>query len=194
MFVTELFVDVLACRATRSYRAFCGSRSVLKSTWGKSSPVIRQPMPAQDGFTITEVIATISLMGILLAMSVTGLTYYLSNKSVETAATELTAQIREAQSLAVSTGNTYRIDFSDSSLHKYTLQRRSGSQWEDVRSAKSLPSGVFFNAASLPSFGDEPLYLEFYARGNTESGQLAVVGRFGEARDLTVDGETANVR
>jgi Tfp pilus assembly protein FimT len=143
---------------------------------------------------MTEIIATISLMGILMAMAVGGLTNYFASKSVETAATELTAHIREAQSLAVATGNTYRIDFSDASLRSYTLQRRSGSQWVNVRAAQSLPGGVTFSASSLPSFGVEPRYLDFYARGNTESGQLTLAGRFSKSQILSIDGETANVR
>ena len=129
----------------------------------------------------------------LIAMSTGALSYYLAGKSLDTAVTELTTQVREAQSLAVATGNTYRIDFSDSARTTYTLQRRSGSDWINVRGAISLPGGVSFSISSLPRFGSDG-YMEFYARGTSESGQIAISGRYGGSRILTVDGETVNVR
>lgn len=147
-------------------------------------------MNRRDGFTLIEIVVTVSLMVILMAMSIGSLSYYLAGKSVDTAITELTTQIREAQSLAVSTGNTYRIDFSDPGRTTYTLQRRTGSAWVNVRSPINLPGGVRFSVT--PSFGGNS-YMEFYARGTTQSGQITVVGRFDKSRSLSVNGETVNV-
>jgi len=149
-------------------------------------------MNRHEGFTLIEMVVTVSLMVILMAMSIGSLSYYLAGKSVDTAITELTTQIREAQSLAVSTGNTYRIDFSDPGSTTYTLQRRSGSEWVNVRSPINLPGGVRFSVT--PSFGGSgKSYMEFYARGTTQSGQITVVGRFDKSRGLSVNGETVNV-
>jgi type II secretory pathway pseudopilin PulG len=142
---------------------------------------------------MVEMIAAIALMAILMAMTASAFSHYWVGRSVDTSVTELTSQIREAQSLAVATGNTYRIDFSDPALSTYTLQRRSGSEWVNVRAAQHLPGGVTFSASSPPAFGSDR-FIDFYARGNSESGQLTVTGRFGLSRTLTVDGETVNVR
>ena len=146
-----------------------------------------------QGFTAIEIITTLSLLGILLGMSVSGLSYYQAGRSMDVAKSEVVTQIREAQAMAVATGNTYRIDFSDPSLRTYQLQYRSGSGWVNVRAPQSLPGGVQFDSAAPPSFGGDA-YLEFYARGTCESGQLTLTGRFGKSATIQVDGETANVR
>ena len=132
-------------------------------------------------------------MSILMAMSAGAFSYYLAGRSLDTAATELTSQIREAQSLAVATGNTYRIDFSDPSRTTYTLQRRQGNDWVNVRDPQKL-SGVEFSSSAPPSFGGDG-YLEFYARGTSESGLLVLTSnRYGKIKTLQVEGETVNVR
>lgn len=188
------FACVLARRAEGSCRVISRSREASSSNRPGLNLTFYPVITTREaGFTMIEMIATIALMSILMAMAVGGLTNYFSSKSVETAATELKAEMREAQSLAVSTGNTYRIDFSDTSLRSYTLQRRSGTEWINTRGAQTLPGGVTFSASSLPSFGNDR-YLEFYSRGNTESGQLLLLGSFGKSKALSIDGETANVR
>lgn len=153
---------------------------------------MRQIFRRQTGFTLIEMVATLALLGILLAMATGGMTYYFSAKSLETSARELTSQIREAQALAVATGNSYRLDFSGSA--SYTLLRREGSNWVHVRGPISLESGVQFSLTSPPYFGvDNPGYLDFYAKGTSEGGQLALEGRFGKKRLLQVEGESVNV-
>lgn len=147
----------------------------------------------QDGFTLTESMVTISILGILMAMTTGAFSYYLSAKAVETSASELQTQMREANALAVATGNTYRLDFS--ATHTYTMQRRQGSEWINVRGPINLESAVNFSAAQPPNFGDdEPRYLNFYAKGTCENGSLVINGRFSKTKTVTLDGETVNVR
>lgn len=187
------FVCVLTRRADCSFRAL---RRSSKKGYSKSPSYggfSRAAIQRQDGLTLVEMVVTLSLLAILMAMSIGALSYYLAGKSLDTAVTELTTQIREAQSLAVATGNTHRIDFSDSARTTYTLQRQSGSDWVNVRSAVNLPGGVSFSSTSLPQFGDD-LYMKFTARGTSESGQIIITGRYGGSRNLIVDGETVNVR
>lgn len=187
------FVCVLPRRADGSFRAFGGSSPPYSSDRIPFHRRSRCLFSRQDGFTLVEIVVTLSLFALLMAMSIGSLSYYLAGKSVDTAVTELTTQIREAQALAVSTGNTYRIDFNDSGRTTYTLQRRSGSSWVNVRNAIKLPGGVTFSSSSLPQFGSDR-YMEFYARGTSESGQIVVIGRYDKSRIIFVDGETVNVR
>lgn len=144
----------------------------------------------QHGFTLIEMVTTLALLGVLLAMATGSMTYYFSSKALEAAARELTSEIREAQALAVATGNSHRIDFSDSD--SYTLMRQQGSAWTARRGAKQLPSGVEFDAVSPPNFGGDR-YQDFYARGSAEGGQIVLKGRYGKTKTLQVDGETVNV-
>lgn len=185
------FVCVLPRRADGSFRAFRSSSEKASDKSHSFDGSSRAALVQRDGFTLIEMVVTLSLLTILMAMSIGALSYYLAGKSLDTAVTELTTQIREAQSLAVTTGNTYRIDFNDSARTTYTLQRRSGSDWVNVRSAISLPGGVSFSTSL--QIGDDK-YMEFYARGTSESGQIVISGRYDGSRTLTVDGETVNVR
>ena len=188
MLVLRLCVDGLPLGAILSNRAFpCFWKHTRHSCRNDSH------FPSESGFTIIELALTLTLMSILMAMSAGAFSYYLAGKSLDTAATELTSQIREAQSLAVATGNTYRIDFSDPGRVAYTLQRRQGSNWVNVRSPQKL-SGVEFSSSTPPSFNGDT-YMEFYARGTSESGRLVITSnRYGKNKSLQVDGETVNVR
>lgn len=145
----------------------------------------------ESGFSLVEMIATISIMSILLALSAGGLTYYLSGKAVETSATELKTEIREAQAMALATGNTYRLDFN--SAHSFSLQRRSGSDWITVQGPINLERSVNFSSTQPPAFGGDR-YMECYAKGTCEGGNIVIDGPFSKTRTIAVDGETVNVR
>lgn len=146
----------------------------------------------QRGFTLIEMVITISLLLILLIMSIGAFSYYFAGRSVDVAAREITTQIREAQALAVATGNTYRINFGSPGSQTYQMQRRSGSEWVDVRGPMSLPGGVNVSTTASSAFGDD-LYLELYGKGDSESGQVVIDGRYGKTITVSVTGETVNV-
>lgn len=185
------FVCVLTRRATRSFRALGRSKKTSSSHSSFTKGAIRA-IRENPGFTLVEIAVTLALLSILMAMSIGALSYYMAGRSLDGAVSELTTQIREAQQMAVATGNTYRIDLSDANRQTFTLQRRQGSDWINVREPQRLP-GVEFSASSLPQFGSDR-YMEFYARGTSESGTIVVEDRFGRSRIITVDGETVNVR
>ncbi|MBI5871238.1 MAG: prepilin-type N-terminal cleavage/methylation domain-containing protein [Actinobacteria bacterium] len=191
MSYVRLFVCVLARRAICSFRlSACPQKHVPQN-----SPVSHgalRVIRGNSGLTLVELAVTLALLSVLMAMSMGALSYYMAGRSLDGAVSELSTQIREAQQLAVATGNTYRIDFSDANRLTYTLQRRQGSEWINVREPLRLP-GVEFSASSLPQFGADR-YMEFYARGTSESGTIVVEDRFGRSRIITVDGETVNVR
>jgi len=158
------------------------------------STIYRRPVSIfgkESGFTLVELMVTIALFGILMASAAGALSYYLAGRSLDTAAAELTTEIREAHALAVSTGSTYRIDFSDAGRTTYTMQKRQGSTWVDVHAARSL-SGVEFSSSSLPSFGGN-MYLDLDPRGTGEDGNLVLVNRYGNTKTINVNGETVNI-
>lgn len=139
---------------------------------------------SQQGFTLVEIIATVSLLGILLAMATGGLTYYFSVKSLETSGREITTEIRAAQAMAVATGNTYRLAF-DTANETYTLQRRSGAEYPNVKGPLSLEGGTQFATA--------PTKMDFYARSSCEGGQVVLKNNYGKPITITVDSETVHI-
>ena len=146
----------------------------------------------QEGFTLVEMVATIALAVALLAMSIGALSYYLQGRSLDSGAREVETQVREALALAVNSGNTYRIDFSNPDGKTYQLQVRQNGGWINARGPETLPLGVSFSPDSPPSFGGDE-YLECYARGACEGGSLTLKNDLGSTRTVQVDGETANV-
>lgn len=187
MLVVRLCVDGLPFGAFRSKQLFPRFWKQMRYSCRTDSR-----FDEESGFTIIELVLTLTLMSILMAMSAGALSYYLAGRSLDTAATELISQMREAQSLAVATGNTFRIDFSDSSRTIYTLQRRQGTDWVNVRDPQKL-SGVEFSSSTPPSFGGDT-YMEFYARGTSESGRLVITSsRYGKIKSLQVEGETVSI-
>lgn len=143
----------------------------------------------QKGLTLIEMVATIVLMGILMAMTIGALSYYFAGRSLDVAAREITTQIREAQALALASGNTHRVDFSDTGAVSFQVQRRQGDSWVTVRGPLSLPGGV---SLSGPAFGSDQ-FIECYARGTCEDGEMALEGRYGRVRAIDVEGETVNI-
>lgn len=145
----------------------------------------------EEGFTLIELVATVALMSILFVMAVGGYKFFYTNRALDVAAREITAQIREAQAKAVSTGNTHRIVFNTSDS-TYILQRRQGSEWANAGAPGELPSRVFFDSAAPPDFaGDADM--EFYARGLSDSGTLVLRNSNSKTKTISVDGETVHV-
>jgi len=143
------------------------------------------------GFTLIEMVVTLALVSILFIMAVGGYRYFSANRALDVAAREIRIQIREAQSMAVSTGNTHRVYFNVSD-DTFVMQRRQGSDWVNASPAEALPSAVNFDSSSPPNF-DGDAYIECFARGTSESGTLVLQNRNSKTKTISVDGETVHV-
>jgi len=168
------------------------------SCWRKSGRVcslkarhVKRCLQNQNGFTLVEMVGTIAVAMALLAMSIGALSYYLEGRSLDSGAREVQTQIREALAMAVNSGNTYRVDFSNPDRKSYQLQMRQKDGWVSARGTETLPLGVEFISGS-PSFGGDA-YLDCYPRGECESGSVAIKNYFDNTRTIQVDGATANV-
>ncbi len=150
-----------------------------------SAPAAGALLGGRDGFTMIELVVVMVLIGIIMAISVTGWSYYQAKRELGTAERELTTEIRDAQSMAVATGNKYQLDFSDPSRTLYKLEYWNGSGWTDAGD-HHLPGGVQFDSSSTGA-------IDFYARGTSDSGSLVLDGRLGKTGTVQVSGETANV-
>lgn len=172
---------------------FHGSRERVSGAghWPVSAPRRSSTRKNQGGFTLIEMVVTMALVSILFITAVGGYRYFSANRALDVAAREVRSQIREAQAMAVSTGNTHRV-FFDVSGGYFVMQKRQGSEWVNAAPAEDLPSAVEFDSSSPPNF-DGDGYIEFYARGTSESGSLVLQNRNSQMKTISVDGETVNV-
>lgn len=145
----------------------------------------------QSGFTLVEMVVTLALVSIVSIMAVGGYRYFSANRALDVAAREVISQIREGQAMAVATGNTHRVYFNVTD-DSFALQRRQGSDWVSAAPREELPSAVDFSSTDPPDFGGD-IYIEFYARGTSESGSLVLENRNSQRKVISVDGETVNV-
>lgn len=171
-----------------------GCRAPTAISHGKAGPNGDKRGAPQSGFTLVEIMFAMAIMAILVSIAGGAMTYYFAVRSMDVAVRDLTSQIREGQELAVTTGNTYRLDFTDPQGLTYTLKFPvGGGGWANYRGAQSLPGGVSFDPS--PSLGDNDCNscLDFSARGSSGSGQLTLRGRFNMSKTLKIQGETVNI-
>lgn len=156
------------------------------------------PSSRDSGFTLIEVLVTISLLGIMMAIAVGGYSSWAKASAHSGAAGELQSAMRQAQQRAVTEGRATCVLFDDAA-DSYEVYRGRCSDSTKVRvlgpvrvssSAEvGITSPAFTSSAGTPSPG-----VSFQARGTGSPGQVQVT-RSGSSKVylLTVDGLTGRV-
>lgn len=125
-------------------------------------------MDSSRGYSLTEMMAAIALIGILAVASVPNVSAYLRSASSENAADQLIGDLRLARSRAILEGNDYLVVFTSASA--YTII-------DDDGGGNGVPTAVDYTAANRHN-------------GQADAGEL-VLGPFSLPRDVrfaTVDG------
>jgi prepilin-type N-terminal cleavage/methylation domain-containing protein len=178
----------------------------MRAIWGSSD--------REAGFTLVELLAVITVTGILLTLGASAIRHYTKVRSVQSAQDDLVSQIKEAQARAMSESHPF----------VYGVRLKPGaaagasSSWGVVRydygagtctqlSTRSFSQGVYVSAADFADVspatetcrtqvagaaGDEFVFL--FARGSATAG-TATVRADGVAgtRSVQVDGITGRV-
>ncbi|MCR4427796.1 MAG: prepilin-type N-terminal cleavage/methylation domain-containing protein [Caldiserica bacterium] len=69
----------------------------------------------QRGINLIEVMITIAILAILLAIGIPLFNNYIDGKKLDTALRQVEADLRKAQSLAKASGKSYTVDFTQNS-------------------------------------------------------------------------------
>lgn len=123
------------------------------------SVVNRTPRHAEGGFTLTEMLVTIAVMGILLGITAPAVSGYLRSSRVSGASNKLVADIHYANTLAREQRRTVQLQFGSGS---YAIATVSPSA---VLLTRELPDDVTATASDTVSF---------YAWGLTDAATILV--------------------
>jgi len=116
---------------------------------------------ANAGFTLTETMIIVVIIGVIAGMTIPSFMNYLQRQKVQGARNALMADIAYARSLAIARRTTFRIVFTDDA---YTIIQPGP---DTVMRAKDAPAGVTFNADVNPNF---------YAHGLADAANIALTG------------------
>lgn len=159
--------------------------------------------PSDSGVTLIELIVTLSLGSILMAISVFGMHSYLISNRESGTANGIRSALRNASEASLSQGRTYCVYFTSTTWSVYksdctvTANKVSGPFTVDDPSitltAVTFPSPDWSPApnetTSCPSTGK---CAYFYPRGTAMPGSLQVT-RSGKTYTLNVEGLTSRV-
>jgi prepilin-type N-terminal cleavage/methylation domain-containing protein len=145
--------------------------------------------PRDSGFTLIEVLVTITLLGVLMAIAVSGWSSWARASEQFGTARELQSVLRETQQRAVTEGTAMCVTFADTA---YTVWRGSCTTAAPPRTRVLGPQAVA-SGVRLTSV-DVPLGVGFTARGTSADGSVTVT-RSGSSKvyTLEVDGFTGRV-
>ena len=170
-------------------------------------------MKKENGFSLIEVLVTISLVSILLTLSAGGVRHYWFVQSLDGAQGELVSQLRQMQEQVVSEthptvfGVRFRVGSSDWAIVEYDPTATPTPTCTDVRTNK-FGSGVQVTSATFTPPADTAMHTKckaipgassdsfafFYARGSATGGSVTIVQpQLGRTKTVTVTPITGRV-
>lgn len=156
----------------------------------------RHERPLDAGVTLVELVVTIALVGVLMAIAVGGYASWARSSEHEGAATEVQSVLRQAQQRAVTEGRATCVEF-DTAGDRWTLFR--GTCADPGRTAIEGPvevdsARVHLRSAAFSAGAGSTTGVTFSSRGTATPGSV-VVSRDGSSRiwTISVEGLTGRV-
>ncbi len=155
------------------------------------------PQNRDSGFTMIELLVTISLLGIMMAIAISGWTSWAKASSQSGAARELQSVMRQAQVRAVTEGRAicvaFRVAQNDYTRLPRRLRRRDQGQ-DPSDPVVSSSADVHLASPAFTGTSGVSTGVTFNARGTAWPGSVQVT-RAGSSKtyNLTVEGLTGRV-
>ena len=156
----------------------------------------RPPALSRGGFTLLELIVVLGLVGVLLALAAPSLHGFFASRQTADAAAQMLALTQLAGSRSAAQGCVYRLNI-DPKTNTYWLTYQQGGAFVNLSCefgrCFQLPEGTTMHI-QCPS-GNMPVpYIEFHPNGRTEEAMIELVGRQGEAYQVTCESVTEAFR
>jgi prepilin-type N-terminal cleavage/methylation domain-containing protein len=148
--------------------------------------------PATRGFTLTELMIVVSIMGLLLAVSVPGIQRYLRSWRLNGEASSMAMSMRAARSAAVNKNIDVVFVFDQSEGEYYYVEDANGDGNAD---SNEIQSGVheLSKGIAIESFTTPQQWITFSPRGSTADGGTITVAGYQNTRTIQVYSGTGNV-
>src|SRR3712207_4782377 len=162
----------------------------------RGASVRRTAESREEGFTLLELLVTMTILGVVLAIAVAPYKNYQRAQAHQNTTRLVVATLRNAQVSAVAENATYRVTFAADGKSWQAARLVSGTTWDVVGApGRSNDTEVFVRDLSFrQQDGTLGTTVYFYPRGSATKGSL-VVARDGRTKvyTVTVEGLTARV-
>jgi prepilin-type N-terminal cleavage/methylation domain-containing protein len=147
----------------------------------------------EQGFSLTELMVVITIMGIMLAVSSPALSRYAATWRLNSAASQMAMNMRAARSAAVNKNINVIFMFDKDAGEYHFLEDTNGNGLVDggerETSVQALPRGVTIGDYTVPQ-----TTITFSSRGSTSDGGTIVMdGQHGRQIQIRVYPGTGNV-
>lgn len=158
--------------------------------------------PADDGFTLVEVLVSMILATTLMTAAVMGLKQYISAQSLAGSANDLASRMRNAAERSLSEGITYclALDSTNNTYQLFSSACGTGVAKTTVVKAQSAYVTPSFPTVAAQAFtscpGGPVACVYFYPRGTASSGSVKVCKTSscsGKVWTVTVEGLSSRV-
>lgn len=156
-------------------------------TWQRARREVR-------GFTLTELMIVITIMGVMMAVSTPALSRYYSNWRLNGAASQMAMSMRAARSTAVNKDIDTVFLFDKDGGQYHILEDTNGNGDPDAgereTTVQGLPKGVSIDDFTVPQES-----ITFNSKGSTQDGGVIVMkGRGNYEIQIRVYSGTGNVQ
>lgn len=153
----------------------------------------RRGNSTESGFTLIELMTTMALLGVLVAIAVGPWRGYQTTRQHREAAREAVAVMRNAQVSAVAESVRYRVAVGAGGSSLVVYRSPVGGPEVVKTTLKSPSTKVTFQAASFTTSAGPTTSAYFYPRGSATAGSLTVVRTSRPAYTIDVEGLTGRV-
>ncbi len=142
-----------------------------------------------QGYTLTELIVVLALLGLLTALAVPALSHLAAPQNLDLAARELAVNMRLARQKAITSGATQIIEFH---LHSDTYRVKDTGTNEAFK--VKLPEGVSYGFINFPKTGGFPCLSFLKSGAPSRGGTVSFAGPGGLNKHVIITPATGRVR
>ncbi len=146
---------------------------------------------SEKGFGVIEIIIVVALIAIIIAIGLPLYWNYLDNRQLNSAVSQVEADLRQAQQKAKATNCAYEVLFIPSET-VYRIYEHPADGLAQLIETKSLPGQVQIHANTAPA--NKIKYYPAFAQSETDGGEITFRSARGNLMKIVVATITGRIR